>query len=274
MLSTSKGLGRVAYNFCARIHVVPAARIGRQRRLQALAAINNPIGARLAMVLQQLRADEPDESARWSHRIEAKRRELAVCRNVIEGQTVRHVCSASKKQRPATLLHLLIREFKPQSALELGTCIGISSAYQAAAMKLNGQGRLVTLEGSRSRIQLAQEVHQDLGLDNITYIQGRFSDTLPHALNAGEPVEYAFIDGHHQEKPTIEYFEMIRPLAADNCIMIFDDIRWSPGMWSAWQQVVAHPSTRIAVDLVSVGICVITPTLHAGSRHSTAPILA
>lgn len=36
------------------------------------------------------------------------------------------------------LLFKLIREFKPTSGLELGTSLGISAAYQASAMEING----------------------------------------------------------------------------------------------------------------------------------------
>ena len=42
----------------------------------------------------------------------------------------------------------LVRELRPHSCLELGTGVGVSAGYQAAAMELNGVGRLLTLDGS------------------------------------------------------------------------------------------------------------------------------
>ena len=71
-------------------------------------------------------------------------------------KTGARVCDVSKGRRFATFLYLLAREFKPQLALELGTNVGISSAYQAAALKLNGRGKLVTLESSPYRLRLAK----------------------------------------------------------------------------------------------------------------------
>ena len=55
------------------------------------------------------------------------------------------------------LLFKLIREFKPLNSVELGTCLGISGAYQAAAQKLNKSGRLITLEGAKSLASLAEK---------------------------------------------------------------------------------------------------------------------
>src|SRR5262245_28387124 len=44
-------------------------------------------------------------------------------------------------------LFKLIRATHPSVCLELGTGVGISGAYQAAALKVNGQGKLTTMEG-------------------------------------------------------------------------------------------------------------------------------
>ena len=46
--------------------------------------------------------------------------------------------------------------------MELGTCIGISAAYQAAAIKLNEKGKLITLEGSVERTKIANENFMNL----------------------------------------------------------------------------------------------------------------
>ena len=62
--------------------------------------------------------------------------------------------------------------------LEMGTCVGISAAYQAAALNDNGAGRLVTLEGYAELAAEAQELWSNLGLSNVEVIVGRFAQTL------------------------------------------------------------------------------------------------
>lgn len=46
------------------------------------------------------------------------------------------------------LLFMLIRAVRPVSCIEIGTAVGISAAYQGAALRLNEHGGLVTLEGA------------------------------------------------------------------------------------------------------------------------------
>jgi hypothetical protein len=49
---------------------------------------------------------------------------------------------ASKPYFWSLLLFKLIRKFRPSICLELGTCLGISASFQAAALKLNGIGKI------------------------------------------------------------------------------------------------------------------------------------
>ncbi|HKJ32533.1 MAG TPA: hypothetical protein VKA34_11935, partial [Balneolales bacterium] len=92
--------------------------------------------------------------------------------------------SASKPYFWSLLLFKLIRKFEPGQCLELGTSLGISAAYQAAALKLNGSGKIITLEGSDSLATLAKRHVQSLSLDNVRVAVGRFQDTLDGILRA------------------------------------------------------------------------------------------
>ena len=87
-------------------------------------------------------------------------------------------CKTSKSHFWSFLLFKLIREFKPSTCLELGTALGISACYQAAALKLNQAGNLTTLEGADSLALIAKQHFQALGLDNVRVVIGRFQDTF------------------------------------------------------------------------------------------------
>lgn len=75
----------------------------------------------------------------------------------------------------------MVRNLKPTSALELGSCVSISAAYQATAMKQNGIGKLITLEGSPGTAQVAEETLSSIGLENASVVVGR----LPELLSKG-----------------------------------------------------------------------------------------
>ena len=64
----------------------------------------------------------------------------------------------------------------------------------------------------------------------MTVITGRFQDVLDDTLADLREVDYVFIDGHHDEKATLDYFNRIYPFLSKNAIVLFDDISWSEGM--------------------------------------------
>jgi hypothetical protein len=164
---------------------------------------------------------------------------------------------ASKSYFWSVLLFKIIRAFKPSSCLELGTCLGISASYQASALKLNNKGRLFTLEGAQSLASLAKENFQILELDNVNIVVGRFNDTLEKVLQDNKPIDYAFIDGHHDQYATLNYFNQIYPYLSNGAVIIFDDISWSKGMKIAWQTIKSDQRIGLYIDLFAVGLCII-----------------
>ena len=82
---------------------------------------------------------------------------------------------------------------------------------------------------------------------------GRFEDALDDALTGG--VDYAFVDGDHNEEPTFGYFERISAAATPGAVIVFDDIRWSDGMARAWERIVADERIAVGVSLDRMGIC-------------------
>lgn len=216
-----------------------------------------------------------------------KERELMLTRNELlvddtlvseglydRGVTLAQACSVSKPPKWCLLLYQLIREIKPLNVIELGTNLGISSAYQAMALDLNGQnGQLITLEDSPYRLRVARNLHTKIGLKNVTYVQGLFGDVLDSTLKKIDcPIDFAFIDGHHQYEPTLQYFDVISKYLSEDAIVVFDDIRWSQGMRRAWEEILADERVGLAVDLYSVGVCIVTQEAHQSDRAFVGPM--
>ncbi|OAV75618.1 putative O-methyltransferase [Bacteroidales bacterium Barb7] len=189
---------------------------------------------------------------------DSKRSEEVMAEGITHSATIAETCKiASKPPVWALLLFKLIREFKPQTAIELGTCLGISASYQAVAQRINQQGRLITLEGSGEIAELAKKNFESLRLNNVSVITGRFNDTLPSVLETNHPIDYVFIDGHHDEQATVAYFEYLLPYLSPQSLLVFDDISWSKGMRKAWNKIIRDKNVKLAVDLKMVGICLI-----------------
>jgi predicted O-methyltransferase YrrM len=171
--------------------------------------------------------------------------------------TVGRLCrNSSKSAKWARLLYQLVREYKPVNCLEMGTCLGISAAYQAVALRENGFGMLYTLEGAPESAALAGQNLEELELDRfVSVLKGPFRDTLPQALKAMPSLDYAFIDGHHEGGATLSYFEIILPHLSPEALLVFDDIDRSPDMQQAWKQIVRRPYIAANFELGPMGIC-------------------
>lgn len=171
-------------------------------------------------------------------------------------RTVRDICRSSVPPYEGRLLYHLVRHFRPVQCLELGTCLGLSAAYTAAALNRNGTGRLVTLEGGAALARLAEAHLRQLHLHHVDVVSGRFADTLPDVLAAHHPIDFAFIDGHHNPAALHTYYHQLTPYLADRAVLVFDDIFWTTGMRTAWSALAADERIRTRADLLALGICI------------------
>lgn len=172
---------------------------------------------------------------------------------------VSYVARTSAKPRKwAEILYKLAAEFKPGTIIELGTSLGISGMYLAAAIP---QGKLLTLEGCPNIAALARENFQKAGIRNAEVITGHFDDTLPQVLQNLPTVEFAYIDGNHTEAGTLHYFTLLKHKAGPNTVLVFDDIHWSEGMKNAWRSICADPAVTVSLDLFHIGVVFFNPGL-------------
>ncbi len=167
-------------------------------------------------------------------------------------ESIAHIysnCSASSKN--GRFLFRLVKLLKPVTILELGTCVGASTAYIA---KASPNSLVHTFEGCSVKSQVAESLFDKLHISNAKQHIGRFSDTLPHVVSSLEKIDFAFIDGNHHYKPTLEYFNILLNKSEQNTCMVFHDIHWSRGMEKAWHEISNHSAVQVSIDLYHFGI--------------------
>ena len=99
----------------------------------------------------------------------------------------------------AYLLFRIVKHFKPDTILELGTSLGISSIYFSDA---SPQGKITTIEGCASVASEAQNNFNKLRLKNIKVLIGNFDAILPKYLKKSKNLDYVFFDGNNRKEPT------------------------------------------------------------------------
>jgi predicted O-methyltransferase YrrM len=159
--------------------------------------------------------------------------------------------NALKNPSLAQLIHRLVAYQKPRNIIELGTCLGITTAYLAQAQPT---ANVLTIEGCPETAAVAYKNFNELNLANIELQVGNFNERLPIAIDQAETLDVVYIDGNHTKEATLNYFNWCLPKINENSLLIFDDIYWSEGMKEAWETIKSHPQVTVTVDLFWIGL--------------------
>jgi predicted O-methyltransferase YrrM len=159
--------------------------------------------------------------------------------------------NSSKQKKYGRLLFRIAKEFKPFEILELGTSLGLSTAYLALG---NPKSNVVSVEGCPNISAKANHHLEKLGIKNYKLITGNFDEQLPVYLKTADQLDFVFFDGNHQKQPTINYFEQCLPKIVNDTVFVFDDIHWSKGMEDAWNEIKQNEKVSVSIDLFFMGI--------------------
>ncbi|HFA49390.1 MAG TPA: class I SAM-dependent methyltransferase [Bacteroidetes bacterium] len=173
----------------------------------------------------------------------------------VENKKERSIASLARHSAnqplPCQYLFKIVNLYKPETMLELGTSLGISTNYQAAAAR---NSKMITIEGCPQTAHLATGNFKMMKTKNVKLLQGSFDDLLPKALKDLGRLDYLFVDGNHRKEPTLRYFEKCLEHAHPGSVFVFDDIHWSAGMEAAWEEIKQNPKVTLTIDLFFFGV--------------------
>lgn len=161
-----------------------------------------------------------------------------------------HLESAEMGQLLFRLVNFMGQEEKrPLEILELGTSLGITTAYLSSA---DSHNHVVTLEGSETVLQVARGVWQALRLKNIESKVGNIDDTL--YLYAREKLDLAYVDANHTYEATMRYADYLLPRMHEKGVLVIDDIHYSEEMERAWTALKNDSRVTTSMDLYHMGL--------------------
>ncbi len=137
----------------------------------------------------------------------------------------------------------------PLHIIELGTSLGITTAYLASA---DSRNQVITFEGCHDVAKEAYENWSKLQLYNIRCVEGDINTTLCNNLPA--VVDLAFIDANHTYEATMMYFDTIRQHIHPKSVVVIDDIYHSPEMKRAWGEICRCSIVTTTMDMWKMGI--------------------
>ena len=173
--------------------------------------------------------------------------------------------SAAKPRKYGQLLFRMANRYRPNTIMELGTSLGITTGYLALG---NMEANVITMEGSVAIAEKALENFRDMNLKNVKLVQGNFDDTLSKVLAALERIDMAFVDGNHRKVPTLDYFRQLIRVMSPESVIVFDDIHWSREMEEAWEQIKQDSRVTLSIDLFFIGLVFFNPSFKV-KQHFT-----
>lgn len=155
------------------------------------------------------------------------------------------------KAKIGQLLFKLVDEFAPETILELGTSLGITTLYMALASPKNA--KIHTFEGCLELAKIAKTNFENTQIP-IEIILGNLDTTLSKKLSEIDKLDFVFFDANHQYEATMAYFNACLKKSHSQSIFVFDDIHWSQGMERAWKEICQNPKVRLSLDLFHLGV--------------------
>ena len=153
-------------------------------------------------------------------------------------------------------------EFRGLTIVELGTSLGVTTAYMAA---MDSRNRVVTFEGCEAVANMAREKWKALNINNIECRVGKIdAEQLTRDI---EHLDVAFIDANHTYVSTCEYFDVLAGKVHEKSVIVVDDIHCSEEMEKAWKAICADERVTSTIDLYQMGLVFFDK--HYWKRHYT-----
>lgn len=133
--------------------------------------------------------------------------------------------------------------------VELGTSLGVTTAYMAA---MNKRNKVITYEGCPAVAEIAKENWKALEIKNIDCRVGEITaNVLDRDL---ERVDVAFIDANHTYAGTRAYFNVLAEKVHAKSVVVVDDIHYNKEMEKAWHEICEDERVTSTMDLYQMGL--------------------
>lgn len=149
------------------------------------------------------------------------------------------------------VLNSMVRQYEVLKVIELGTSLGMSSAFLLSDNDLH----LTTVEANEVMVEASKKAFNENGYSKqINFIHAKFDEVLEDLCLQGLEQTLIFIDGDHNKESVLRYFKCCLPYTKSSTILVFDDIYWSEGMTEAWHEICKHKDVKLSIDMYRMGL--------------------
>ncbi|MDP3883234.1 MAG: O-methyltransferase [Candidatus Staskawiczbacteria bacterium] len=121
-------------------------------------------------------------------------------------------------RKKGKLLVELVKKYKPQNILEIGTLVGYSSILMS--QHLSKTGKITTIEINPKAASIAKENFEKAGTKNVSLVLG---DAMKAIQNLDGPFDFVFLDAEKDEY--YNYLLLIENKLSQKAIVVADNVK-------------------------------------------------
>lgn len=154
-------------------------------------------------------------------------------------------------QKDCIFLSELVKLIQPKTSIELGTSLGIATAYLSKSIR---HGSICTFEGNDELVQKSSTLFRHLNCQNVQLVKGNIDEKLPSQLTQLDKVDFAIIDANHTYEALLLYFDLLKSKMSDSGVVVIDDIRWSVDMYRGWKKIISDDAVTNSIEFLNKGV--------------------
>ena len=145
--------------------------------------------------------------------------------------------------------HQLRKDDEALTIVELGTSLGVTTAYMAG---VDARDKVYTYEGCEAVAKIARNNWETLGINNIECRIGAINGKI--LKDCLERVDIAFVDANHTYVASLEYFNVLADKVHEKSVIVMDDIYHSEEMEKVWEEICKDERVTTTIDLYQMGL--------------------
>lgn len=159
---------------------------------------------------------------------------------------------SSTEPRYGGVMQKIIDTFAIETALELGTSVGIGTMFLA---KANPKVKVTTVEGCTETCEFAKNEFTKRKIGNVEFINDNFDHLFDSDAQKELKFDLFYLDGNHTYEATLKYFDnIVKKHCVQKSIIVVDDINWSRDMFHAWKEISLRMPDSLRLNLFRMGI--------------------
>lgn len=156
---------------------------------------------------------------------------------------------AVKQSKYSRFLYRLIQYQKSTEVVELGTSLGITTAYLSLACN-----KVHTVEADKNILSVAKNNWQQLFINNVHSYCFDLNDAWNKLSDHVNTIDFLFIDANHRKEAMIRYVLQALPYIHQRSVIVLDDIHWSEETKEAWEILKKRKEVSLSFDIFQMGV--------------------